>query len=56
MIDEETGKNMLAIGESVFQTNAYKMFQIGGMKDIYGIKDFKKSSISNIKQFNNTAG
>jgi len=37
LIDEETGKNMLAIGESVFQTNAYKMFQIGGMKDIYGI-------------------
>ena len=37
MIDEKTNKNMLAIGESVFQSNAYRMFQTGGMKDIYGI-------------------
>jgi hypothetical protein len=37
MIDEHTRKNMLTLGEAVFQSNAYRMFQIGGMKDIYGV-------------------
>jgi len=37
MIDEHTRKNMLTLGQVVFQSNAYKMFQIGGMKDIYGV-------------------
>ncbi len=37
MNDEHTKKNMLTLGEAVFQSNAYKMFQIGGMKDIYGV-------------------
>ena len=37
MIDEKTRKNRMAVGESTFQSNAYKMFKVGGMKDIYGI-------------------
>ncbi|MEA3437387.1 MAG: hypothetical protein U9R43_13035 [Thermodesulfobacteriota bacterium] len=37
MIDEHTRNSTLTLGEAVFQSNAYKMFQIGGMKDIYGV-------------------
>jgi len=37
MVDEHTRNSTLALGEAVFQSNAYKMFQIGGMKDIYGV-------------------
>jgi hypothetical protein len=37
MMDEYTRNSMLTLGEAVFQSNAYKMFQIGGMKDIYGV-------------------
>jgi len=37
MNDEHTKKKILTLGEAVFQSNAYKMFQIGGMKNIYGV-------------------
>jgi hypothetical protein len=37
MVDEHTRNSTLTLGEAVFQSNAYKMFQIGGMKDIYGV-------------------
>jgi len=37
MVDEHVKNNILGLGEAVFQSNAYKMFQIGGMKDIYGV-------------------
>lgn len=37
MLDEHVRNNILGLGEAVFESNAYKMFQIGGMKDIYGV-------------------
>lgn len=37
MVDEPYKNSILGLGEAVFQSNAYKMFQIGGMKDIYGV-------------------
>jgi len=37
MADEYVKNNMLTFGEAVFQSNAYKMFQTAGMKDLYGV-------------------
>lgn len=37
MVDGQLKNSILGLGEAVFQSNAYKMFQIGGMKDIYGV-------------------
>jgi len=37
MPDEYTKKYMLTLGEAIFESNAYKMFQIGGMKNICGV-------------------
>jgi len=44
MVDWDIKNNMLGLGEAVFQSNAYKMFQIGGMKDIYGVLNQSSNS------------